>query len=112
MKTTLFAAVAAITLSAVPAFAGEGNGDPFALRTPAIASTTVAAARPDTGAEDTPNLDVAFAEPAGAALFASNASEASVQPAASLPAGALDGTSAYAQAPRPAVAARVTTAAR
>lgn len=112
MKMSPFAAAAVIALSAVPAFAGEGNGSPFALRTPAIASTTVAAARPDTGAEDTPNLDLAFAEAAGGALFASNAAEASVQPPASLPAGALDGISAYAQAPRPAVAARVTTAAR
>lgn len=108
MKTTFFAVAAVIASSAVPAFAGEGNGDPFALRTPAIASTTVAAARPDTGMRAPPNLDVAFAEPASGAPFASNAGEASVQPVLSLPAGAL----ADAQAPRPAVAARITTAAR
>ena len=112
MKISPFAAAAVIALSAVPAFAGEGNGSPFALRTSAIASTTVAAARPDMGAEDAPNFDPAFAESAGGALFASNAGEASVQPSASPPAGALDGTSAYARASRPAVAARVTTAAR
>ena len=112
MKTTLLAAAAAITLFAAPAFAGEGNGDPFTSRTPAAAPSTVMAARPDTGSENTPNANIAFAQPANPAWLASNAREASVQPAGSLPAGALDGDFAYAQAPRPAVAARVATAAR
>lgn len=102
MKTTAFAAAStALTLAASPAFAGEGNGNPFPLRTPAIASATVAEARPDTGAEDTPDLNLAFAASADQAVFASGASEAPVQTANSLPAGALDAGTAYARfAPR------------
>ena len=96
MKTTAFAALTALTLAASPAFAGEGNGNPFPLRTPAIASATLAEARPDTGAEDTPNLSLAFAAPADQTVFASSASEAPVQTANSLPAGALDAGTAYA----------------
>lgn len=106
MKKIIAAAAAALTLAAVPAFAGEGNGDPFALRTPPIASTTVAAARPDTGAEDTPDLNVAFARPEQWIGIVAGASEAPVQTANSLPAGALDGTAAYAGAARRSFAAR------
>lgn len=106
MKKIIAATAAVLTLAAVPAFAGEGNGDPFALRTPPIASTTVAAARPDTGAEDTPNLNVAFAEPQGWTGLAAGASEATVQTANSLPAGTLDGGVAYARAARRSFAAR------
>ena len=106
MKKIIAAAAAILTLAAVPAFAGEGNGDPFALRTPPIASTTVAAARPDTGAEDTPDMNVAFAQPEAWIGLAAGASEAIVQTANSLPAGTLDGTSAYARATRRSFAAR------
>ena len=107
MKTTAFAAaLTALTLAAAPAFAGEGNGNPFPLRTPAIASATVAAARPDTGAEGTPDLNLAFTRSADSTLFASGASEAPVQTANSLPAGALDTGTAYAGFARRNVAAR------
>lgn len=104
MKTIVFAA--ALTLAALPAFAGEGNGAPFALRTPAVASATVAAAQPDTGSEDTPNLDVAVTAPAGRTLLASGASEALVQTANSLPAGVLDDATAHARSARRSFAAR------
>lgn len=104
MKTIFLAA--ALTLAAVPAFAGEGNGAPFALRTSPIASAIFAQARPDTGAEDTPNLNVAFAEPSGWTALAAGANEASVQTANSLPAGALDGDFAYAPVARRSLAAR------
>ncbi len=39
MKTILFAAAALFAVSAVPAIAGEGNGDPFGLVTPGITTT-------------------------------------------------------------------------
>lgn len=107
MKITAFAAaLTALTLAAAPAFAGEGNGNPFPLRTPAIASATVAAAWPDTGAESTPDLSLAFTESADRTLFASGASEAPVQTANSLPAGALDTGTAYARFVPSALAAR------
>lgn len=40
MKTTLF--VTALTFLAAPAFAGEGNGEPFPLILPPISTTVTA----------------------------------------------------------------------
>lgn len=96
-----------LALAAAPASAQEGNGDFFRLRTPAVASATLAA-RPDTGAEDAPTGGVAFAEPAASTRLAANAGESSVQTADSLPPGALDGApaDAYAQSVRRSFAAR------
>lgn len=112
MKTTLLAAAAAMTLFAAPAFAQEGNGGFFGLRTPGFATVTQTTARADTGSEDTPNLNATFAQAADQTVLANNASEASVQTADSLPRGALDGNLAHAQATRPGAAARIATAAR
>jgi hypothetical protein len=39
MKTILFAAAALFAVSAVPALAGEGNGDPFGLVAPGVTTT-------------------------------------------------------------------------
>ncbi len=39
MKTILFAAAALFAASAVPALAGEGNGDPFGLVAPGVMTT-------------------------------------------------------------------------
>ncbi len=48
MKTILFAAVAMFAASAVPALAGEGNGDPFGLVAPGV-TTTLGYAATDAG---------------------------------------------------------------
>lgn len=90
MKKIIAATAAVLTLSAVPAFAGEGNGAPFALRTPPIASTVVAA-RPDTVAEGTPDLNVALTRPEGRTALAAGAGEVPVRTAASVHADTLDG---------------------
>jgi len=48
MKTILFATAALFVASAVPALAGEGNGDPFGLVAPGI-TTTLGYAAADAG---------------------------------------------------------------
>jgi len=48
MKTILFATAALFAVSAVPALAGEGNGDPFGLVTPGV-TTTLGYAAADAG---------------------------------------------------------------
>lgn len=98
MKTTLIAA-ALLTLGALPALAGEGTGDIFALRTPGV-STAVVAEAPDTGSAQYPN--VAGRPGSFLGVFASNlvpetGSEAPVQTANSLPRGAEQGNLAYVQ---------------
>lgn len=105
MKKIIAAAAVTLTLAAVPAFAGEGNGDPFALRTPPIVSTTVAVG-PDAGAEDTPDLNAAFARPEAWTGLAAGAGAATVQTADSPPAGTLGVAPAYAPAARGSFAAR------
>ena len=54
MKTTLLAA-AAVTALALPAFAGEGNGDPFPMRDNGT-TATIALRRADTGANAYPTV--------------------------------------------------------
>ena len=99
MKTTLIAAAALLALSALPAAAGEGTGDIFALRTPGV-TTGVVAEAPDTGSAQYP---VVAGRPGSfLGVFASNivpetGSEASVQTANSLPRGAEQGNLAYVQ---------------
>ena len=99
MKTTLLAA--ALLALAAPAFAGEGNGDPFPFAAPGVtvaAGTQVA----DVGSEALPS----FAGKPGSHLnvladgsLPGTGSEALVQTANSLPRGFEVGTaaSAYAQ---------------
>lgn len=108
MKNTLIAAAALLSLSALPALAGEGTGDVFALRTPGVTTTTTnmtVAAAADTGSSQYPN--VAGRPGSFLGVFASNivpetGSEAPVQTANSLPRGAEQGNLSYVQL-RPAV---------
>ena len=98
MKTILLALVASTTL-ALPAFAQEGNGDPFPLRTRGTTTFAVAQA-PDVGSAAFPNLE---GRPGSALnLFAGGqvpdaGSEQSVQTANSLPQGFTQGLPVYAR---------------
>lgn len=98
MKTTLLA-LAALTIAAAPSFAGEGNGEPFAYRTPGVATyvgqqaaDVGSAAYPDMTGRPGTQLILATAD-----LVPQTGSEAPVQTANSLPAGAAQGNTAYAQ---------------
>lgn len=97
MKTTLLAAVAA-TVLALPAFAGEGNGDPFPMRGNGT-TATIALRRADTGSNAFPSL---VARPGSAMnLYAadtvpSTGSEQEAQTANSLPRGFERGLPVYA----------------
>lgn len=99
--TKSFIVAAALTLLAVPAFAQEGNGNPFPLRTPGV-STLVSGAQPaDLGSAAYPDVRGR----AGSALQGSVspvvglANEAPVQSANSQPVGFTDGTGFYASVP-------------
>ena len=99
MKTTLIAAAALLALSALPALAGEGTGDIFAIRTPGV-TTMVVAEAPDTGSAQYPV--VANRPGSFLGVFASNivpetGNETPVQTANSLPRGAEQGNLAYVQ---------------
>lgn len=98
MKTILLA-LAAVTLAAAPSFAGEGNGEPFAYRTPGAttyvgqqATDVGSAAYPDVTGRPGTNLMVATAD-----LVPQGGSEAPVQTVNSLPVGAAQGAVAYVQ---------------
>lgn len=98
MKTLLLA-FAAVTIAAAPSFAQEGNGQPFAYRTPGFATHAAqqvadvsAEAYPDTTGRPGTQLRVAASD-----LVPQTGSEAPVQTANSLPVGAAQGTTAYAQ---------------
>lgn len=103
MKLTIITAVALLGLGLAPAFAGEGNGDPFRNNAGTL-GTRSALARPvfaDTGSAAYPS----FAGRPGSDLpqlagdvLPANGSEGAIQTANSLPAGAEQGTVAYAQA--------------
>jgi hypothetical protein len=104
MKNTFFAAMfAAAVLGAglTPAFAGEGNGEPFynsvsigtRLARPALAFDTGSAQYPDVVGRPGSNLPRLAGD-----VLPSNGSEGAVQTANSLPRGFEDGTVQYAQA--------------
>ena len=100
MNIRILAAAATLALSLSPAFAGEGNNEPF--RNNATAFTTSAPARfADTGANAYPAID---GRPGASlpllanATLPENGSESPVQTANSLPANFEAGTVAYAQA--------------
>lgn len=103
MKITILTALAAATLASAPlAHAGEGNGDPFAHRMPgATTPVQTGVVLADAGSEAMPNP---VGRPGGdlpqlaGDVLPMQGSEAPVQTADSLPAGAMEGTVAYAQA--------------
>ena len=103
MKITLIAATL-FSLAALPAFAGEGNGDPFPLRTPGVTTSTQLQTA-DVGSAQYP--DVAgrpgsmFTELASN-MMADVGNEVPVQTANSLPSGFERQMLAYAR-PSPAV---------
>lgn len=97
MKTILLAAVA-MTALALPAFAGEGNGEPFPMRGNGT-TATIALRRPDTGSNAFPSV---VARPGSAMnLYAAGTvpgtgSEQTAQTANSLPRGFERGLPVYA----------------
>ena len=97
MKTTLLAAVA-VTALALPAFAGEGNGEPFPMRSNGT-TATISLRRADNGSNAYPNV---VARPGSALnLYAAGAvpstgSEQTAQTANSLPRGFERGLPVYA----------------
>ena len=100
MKTTILAAAALLAIGAVPALAGEGNGDPFGLVTPGV-TTTLGYSSANNGAgsyayEMRPSLD----------------NQISGQPLNSLPAGAETAGRDYAVLSAPQGAQTVQTASR
>ena len=99
MKTTLIAAAALLTLTALPALAGEGTGDAFALRTPGVTTVTTAEA-PDTGSSQYPivaNRPGSFLGVFASNLVPETGNETTVQTANSLPRSAEQGNPAYVQ---------------
>ncbi len=99
MKNILIAAATLLSLSALPALAGEGTGDIFALHTPGV-TTMTATEVPDTGSSQYPvvaNRPGSFLGVFASNLVPETGSEASVQPANSLPRGAEQGSLAYVQ---------------
>lgn len=102
MKITLYAAIAALLLAAVPAFAGEGNGEPFPYAAPAAAGAVTATLQPrDVGAAAYPDiagLPGADLPRLAGAVLPTTGSAGAVQTANSLPAGFAEGTAVYVQA--------------
>ena len=101
--TKSFFVAAALTLLAVPAFAQEGNGNPFPNRTPGVSTAVQAAQYAGSGSGQEAYPDVRGRP--GASLFVSSepavglANEAPVQTANSQPAGFTNGTAAFASIP-------------
>lgn len=93
MRTMLFAAVAALSLAAVPALA-DGDSDPFPFRAPGQITASVPIN--DTGSEAYPSVPGRPASLDGSTLLAGNGAEAPVQTRNSLPALVSEGV-AYAQ---------------
>jgi len=111
MKISLIAATALLAFGTLPALAGEGNGAPFAFRTPGI-TTAVGAQVADTGSSAYP--DITGRAGSSLSVFAGSlapdtGSEASVQTANSLPVGAEQGT--FARLVQPNLVAPTLTAA-
>jgi hypothetical protein len=99
MRTTLLAAMAALSLASLPAFAGEANNEPFGQPNFGAVTITNPAATADTGSAAYRSFaghgGVVMAE---GRLIQPNGSQAEVATANSLPKGFSDGTAAYAQA--------------
>ena len=101
MRTTLLATIA-MTALALPAFAGEGNGEPFPMRGNGT-TATIALLRADTGSNAFPSV---VARPGSAMnLYAagtvpSTGSEQAAETANSLPRGFERGLPVYAD-PKP-----------
>ena len=99
--TKSFILAAALTFAALPAMAQEGNGDPFALRTPGVTTIVTAQFVPDVGSASYPDVR---GRP-GSAVFASTdpvvglSNESPVQTANSQPVGFTAGTELYASVP-------------
>lgn len=105
MKTLFLAAAVAFSFGLAPAFAGEGNGEPFPTVAEGFTARTASAPQQfaDTGSSAYP--DVAGrpgSDLPGLAgdVLPTNGSEGAVQTANSLPARFEEGTVAYAQANR------------
>ena len=103
MKTLLLATAVAFSLGLAPAFAGEGNGDPFPNTAVTFAPSTASASHQfaDTGSNAYP--DVAGRPGSDLPSLAgdvlpTNGSQGPVQTANSLPTRFEEGTVAYAQA--------------
>ena len=101
MKTLILAAAILGLGVAAPAFAGEGQGDPFAYSTTAGTRLIRQAQAPDVGSAQYPNI---VGRPGSnlprlaGAILPTDGNEGVVQTANSLPRGAEEGTVTYAQA--------------
>ena len=101
MKTTFLTVAALFGLALVPAFAGEGNGNPFPGNFGTLTTTQTFPQVADTGSNAYPDIT---GRPGSdlpslmAEVLPANGSEGAVQTANSLPRGAEEGTVAYAQA--------------
>ena len=98
MNFKLIAAAALLTLGALPAFAAEGNGEPFSIQAPGVTSV-ISAEAADTGSETAPVLagrpGSALGTYAGVAM-PDTGNETPVQTANSMPAGAAASFRAFA----------------
>ena len=96
-KLIIAATVAALSL-ATTAFAAEGNGDPFPFRAPGVTNYT--SNSPDVGSAQLPSYQGGVVTAWSQATLPENGQNGEVATANSLPAGAMDGTVAYAQGQR------------
>ena len=103
MRNALLAALAALSFASLPAFAGDGTGEPFPNSAGAVTTQTFLSGSQiaDTGSAAYPN----FAGRPGSDLprlagniLPTSGSEGAIQTANSLPAHFEEGTVAYAQA--------------
>ena len=84
MRNALLAALAALPFASLPAFAGEGNGAPFAYAGSGSNAASLAAA--DAGSEARPASRGSVVSTGGAKLAVAGGSEGLIQTANSLPA--------------------------
>ena len=99
-KVLIIAGVAGLSLATLPAFAGEGAGDPFPFRAPGV--VTVTTGRADLpGANTDPYpfhaIGTLITAPMSEQSLPTNGAEGTVQTANSLPLGFEKGTAAYAR---------------
>ena len=83
MRHALLAALAALSLGSAPAFAGEGNGEPFSYASQSSRSASLSVA--DSGSEVAPMFAGASTSTGTAGLIAASGSEGLLQTANSLP---------------------------